>query len=128
MATLEPGLVAGEPQEVALGPERPFDAGRAHLELVGVGDEVDDVERGAQVTRDVRAELEVDRRLARRQRLSCGAGLLDEHAEHPAAALGPEFDVDHLGPVRVHDRLENAQERGAIDHRALGRGNVVRHR
>ncbi len=62
-------LVAREAGEVALGPERPLDARRAHLELVGVGDEVDDVERGAEVARDVRAELEADRGIARRQRL-----------------------------------------------------------
>jgi hypothetical protein len=36
----------------------------ADLEVVGVGDEVGHVERGAEVARDVGAEVEIDRRVA----------------------------------------------------------------
>ena len=83
--------------------------------LVGVGDEVGDVERGAEVARDVGAELEVDGRVARGQVAGRRAGLLHEDAQDPAAPLGLELDVDHLGPMRVHDRLDHALERVAVD-------------
>ena len=68
------------------------------------------------------AELEVDRGVARRQRLLGAPALLDEDAQDPAAALGLELDVDHLGAVRAHDRLDDAHERGAIDSVGGGRG------
>ena len=106
-AALELGLVTREPHEVALGLQGSLDAGRADLELVCVRDEVDDVERGAQVARDVRAELEARR--PRHASIAPGADApafsTNTRSTQPPRS-GLELDVDHFGPVGEHDRLD----------------------
>src|SRR5580658_6773661 len=115
LAQLDLRLVPREASKVSLAPQHALDPGGADLELVGVLDEVRHVERGAEVARHVRAELEVHGGVASGQVLPRRPRALDADAKHPAAALRPEFDVDHLGTVRAHDRIHDAIERDAID-------------
>src|SRR5260221_2829288 len=127
LAKPELGLLPGEADEIALAAQRALDARRADFQVVRVRDEVDDVERRAQIPRDSRTQLEVNCSVARRQIAIGGARLFDVQAQNPASPLRLELDFDQLGTVRVNDRLDDALERVAIDSVKVG-GARGRHR
>src|SRR5689334_4058798 len=86
--------------EVRRGPQRTIDAGRADLERVRLRNRILDVENRRQLARDVLAVFEVDavaRNLAEVRDI--GERQVDLHAQHPAALLEHEAQVDELEPA-----------------------------
>src|ERR1700733_3798764 len=108
-------LLPAEADEVALLTERPLDAGRADLEVVAKRDHVDRVEGRRELTRDARAEIEIDGGLLRRRVLLAAAELLDIDAKNPAPLLALELEIDHLPAVRAHDGVHDRSEAGSVE-------------
>ena len=107
----ELGLLPYESDVVTFAVKRAFDSGRSDFKMVGVGYEIRDIERGAEVASNARAKIEIDCRILGRHALLVRASLLDQDRKHPTAAFRLEFYVDALPAVRKHDRLDDAEKR-----------------
>jgi hypothetical protein len=83
--------------------------------VVSVRNDVGDVERGAEVSRDARAQVEVDRCISGGEGLGRGPLLLDENAKDPSVLLGSELDIDELRSMGQGNGLDNAHKRVAVD-------------
>jgi len=80
-----------------------------------VRNDVGNVERRAEVSRDACAQVEIDGRIPRGQTLGRGAVLFDENAKDPSVLLASELEIDELSSVGQGNGLDNAHERIAVD-------------
>ena len=106
--------------EVRLGAQRALDAGRRHLEAVGLRDRVVDVEHRRQLARHLLARAQVD---VVGLAVAVGEREVDLDPECPPALLEQEAQVDQLEAGRPADGLDDGDQ--ALLERVSGHGCEV---
>jgi hypothetical protein len=97
------GFETLEAQEVFRTLHRALDAGARHLQAVGAGHRLLDVELGGERAADPRAVRHRD-----------AAWLVDEQPEGEAAGLRREVDAHEVAPEPTHRRLREGADAGAL--------------
>ena len=93
-----------KPPVIGCAPQRPIQSGRRNLERVALGDRLFDVQDRADIAADALAVLDRRRcigpspplRFVGHSRVRVAEGHVDEDAQHPAARLATELNVEDL--------------------------------